>query len=114
MAKRVLTPEQYRHLASEQDFQRTVVRMAKLHGWLVFHPWISIHSQAGWPDVAMVRDGVLVLAELKSMGGKVRPGQQRWLDELLAVADQTKNVRVFLWRPTDFDYIEQVIVHGLM
>jgi hypothetical protein len=114
MGKRVLTPEQYRHLASEQDFQRAVIQLAKVHGWKVYHPWISVHSQMGFPDLTMLRAGDLIFAELKSMSGKVGPSQDDWLTALTVAGMLNPRVRCYLWRPDDWPTIERVLAEGLV
>jgi hypothetical protein len=91
---------------SERQFERAVVEYAKLAGWRVFHPFDSRRSEAGWPDLTLVRDGRLVFAELKSEKGRVRPEQQVWQEALLRVASRTPGVEVYLWRPSMWDEIE--------
>ena len=88
---------------SERDFLRQVTALAGLGGWRVFHPWLSVHSAAGVPDLICVKAGQpIVFAELKTAVGKVTPAQQYWLDLLAAVP----SVEVYLWRPADWSAIE--------
>ena len=58
---------------TEKEFLRQVADLGRLFGWRTYHPWLSIHSERGWPDVAMVRPPPLVLAELKTDKGKATP-----------------------------------------
>jgi hypothetical protein len=74
---------------------------ATILGWAYFHPWLAIHSPAGWPDIALCRPPRLILAELKSDAGKTTAAQTHWLD-LLA---QCPGVETYLWRPRDWDEI---------
>lgn len=90
---------------TEAAFQAQVVQLARLCGWATFHPWLSVKSAHGWPDLALARTGRLVLAELKSDQGKVTAAQQGWLDLLRTV----EGIEVYLWRPSDFDEIERVL-----
>jgi hypothetical protein len=90
---------------SERRFQETVIELAEWRGWRVFHPWSSIHSAAGYPDLTLVRQGRLVFAELKSEKGKVTPEQERWMAALSGVPA----VDVFVWRPSDWAEIEEVL-----
>jgi hypothetical protein len=83
---------------TEKQWSQQVVDYAKLRGWLCYRTWTSIHSPAGYPDLTMVRDGVLVFAELKTEKGKVTPSQQEWLDALT----RHPMVSVYLWRPSDW------------
>lgn len=80
---------------SEREWQSHVTSLARLYGWTWWHCRDSRGSDAGWPDLAMVRDRLLMV-ELKTATGKVSPDQQRWLD-LLAGA----GVECHVWRPAD-------------
>ncbi len=91
---------------TEKQFEAAVVEYARLSGWLVYHPFDSRRSEAGWPDLSMVRDGVLLLAELKRESGRVTKAQAIWLEALSAVAACVPNVRVRVWRPSDWPQIE--------
>lgn len=82
--------------ASEKAFQAAVIQLAEANGWRVYHTHNSKRSAAGWPDLALVRNGVLILSELKTDTGKVSPDQEKWLTLLRAVP----GVRVRLWRPS--------------
>jgi len=90
---------------SERDWQQRVVDLAQLRGWKHFHAYSSRRSTAGWPDLAMVRTGRLVLAELKAERGQVSTEQRQWLDLLGTVA----GVEVHLWRPVDWPTVQQVL-----
>ena len=94
----------YRARLSESAFQDSVRATAERLGWLVYHTHDSRCSDAGWPDLAMVRGNRLLLAELKKIGGRVRPEQELWLGALR----QTPN-EVYLWTPDDWDAIEEVL-----
>jgi len=85
----------------------------------------------GWPDMTLVRarDRRLIFAELKSDVGVVSPDQRRVLDVLTALsmrfveaifsefdpdklighASATGSIEVYVWRPRDFDLIQQVL-----
>lgn len=90
---------------SEAQFQAQVVALARLFGWESYHPWLSVRSARGWPDLALVRPPRLILAELKSEKGKATVAQQRWLDLL----GQCPGVEVYLWRPSDWPTIEEAL-----
>jgi hypothetical protein len=88
---------------SEAQFLRHVIAVAELGGWRCYHPWISLHSPSGWPDLCCAKAGEpLILAELKSAVGKVTPFQQAWIDLL----QQARGVEVYVWRPADWAAIE--------
>ncbi len=84
---------------SEKELLRLVVDLAAIYGWRAYHPWLSIHSPRGWPDLALVRPPRLILAELKTRRGVLSPSQLEW-GELLAAVD---GVTYRVWRPADLD-----------
>lgn len=96
---------------TEHQFMRTVIAVATAYGWLVYHTHISKRSAEGFPDLCLVRRGRLVFAELKrEKGGRVSPAQQEWLDQLaVAGRDAGGAVRVFLWKPSHWPQIEEVL-----
>jgi hypothetical protein len=89
---------------SEDDFQRFVIETAKLNGWKVTHfrpvkllsgRWATpLQGDAGFPDLALARGGVVILAELKSQKGIVSDDQESWL---AAIGSELGRV----WRPSD-------------
>lgn len=94
-----------RLVISEAEFLQQVIQAAKLFRWRVYHPWLSKHSQRGWPDLALLRPPRLILAELKAEGGRPTPDQVKWLEELA----QVPGIEVGLWRPSDFDAIVDIL-----
>jgi hypothetical protein len=91
--------------ATERQWLDQVLDVARLFDWAHYHPWLSIHSPRGWPDLALVRPPRLVLAELKRQDGKPTPAQVRWLDLL----GQCAGVEVYLWRPADLDDVLRIL-----
>jgi len=89
--------------ASEKDFQSAVVKLAKLHGWMVYHTFDSRRSEPGFPDLVLMRDGVMIVAELK-LDSKVSDAQKEWLAAFGAC-----NVPTYVWRPEDWTLIETLI-----
>lgn len=81
---------------TERQLQDAVVELAQTLGWLTYHPFDSRHSTAGFPDLAMVRDR-LIMAELKSDKGRVSRDQLTWNARLLAA-----DVEAYIWRPRDW------------
>lgn len=76
---------------SEAVFQRTVIDTARWFKWLVFHPLpayqrgefrTAMIGDPGWLDLALARDGELLIYELKTQQGRLTPGQKRWLAAL--------------------------------
>ncbi len=89
---------------AEKDFQKGVVRLARQLGYSVFHPFLSIRSDPGFPDLVLIRpadgrySGRVIFCELKRVGKEPTEKQQAWLDVLAAAGAE-----VHLWRPGDPD-----------
>jgi hypothetical protein len=103
---RIAPPARRTAAQTEKQFMEAVIEYARLCGWLVYHPFDSRRSEAGWPDLAMVRDEILLIVELKTERGRVSKAQQMWLEALSKVAAFCPNMRVRLWRPSDWPQIE--------
>jgi hypothetical protein len=84
---------------TEREWQREVVAIAKQCGWRHYHTHDSRRSEPGWPDLALVRER-LVLAELKTDTGRISAHQERWLS-LLSQA----GVETYVWRPGDREHV---------
>lgn len=79
---------------TEADFQGRVIGLAKSLGWSVYHTHYSKHSEAGFPDLVLVRPPRLIFAELKVWPRITpRPAQVEWLARLGAVPC----VESYLW-----------------
>lgn len=88
---------------SEDELKAAVIEAAQLQGWCVMHQrpartakgWrTAIEGDAGFPDLVLARDGVVLLRELKREKEKPRPDQVTWLD---ALGDHGG-----VWRPSDW------------
>lgn len=90
---------------TEKEFLASFVAYARLRGWLVYHTHDSRRSDPGFPDLVLVRGDVLVFAELKTETGRVSRAQSAWL---AALADATDG-RAFIWRPSSWGLIEEVL-----
>ena len=91
---------------SEKQFMGQVRQLAAHLGWKCYHTGYSLGSDAGWPDLTLVRpthgDGPrIIFAELKSQAGTVSAAQKDWLDTLKAC--RCLGVKVQVWRPSDLD-----------
>jgi hypothetical protein len=82
---------------TESQFQRQVLELARLHGWITAHfrpgmtrkgRWMTAVAGdgVGFPDLVLVRDRV-IYAELKTDVGRIRVEQARWI-KLLRRAGQ--------------------------
>jgi hypothetical protein len=91
---------------TEKEFQAAVMRLAKRHNWLAWHCVIARKSEAGFPDLVLVRGGRVIFAELKTDSGQLDAPQETWREALAAVGG---NVSYYLWRPADWSSIETVL-----
>ena len=75
-------------LATEKEWQATVVDTAKLIGWWVYHTRDSRGSEPGYPDLVLVRPddqgGRIVFVELKTdrPGSQLTGAQKGWIERL--------------------------------
>ena len=99
----------------EGAFLGRLRRLALDHGWLAYHTHDSRKSEMGFPDLCLARaasatsqgrQGRLIFAELKSQQGKVTREQAVWLDVL---RHTVPGIEVYLWRPSDFNNIVQIL-----
>lgn len=81
---------------TERQWQELIVEAAAVHGWWVHHHYDSRRSSPGWPDLVLLRPPELVVVELKTDRGRIRPEQQVVLDMLAACG-----VEAHVWRPRD-------------
>lgn len=110
---------------SESAFQAAVLDLALRTRWRVAHfrkvrtvdkrgrpRWrtpVAAHG-AGWPDLVLVRDGVMILAELKAQDGSVDPEQRLWRDRLEEVELEAGGAVLYrVWRPSSWPEIEELL-----
>ena len=119
-------------LSTEAGFQSHVLRIARDLGWgipqaawqrvqeeaaqygvepppmdgLAYHTRYSLGSDAGWPDLVLVRraDRRLLFAELKTDRGRVSARQSAVIELLRHVGAE-----VHLWRPADLPEIGEIL-----
>lgn len=92
-------------LASEAELQRYVQSQLDRHGWLWFHDTDPRRNRAGLPDLIATDGRTLVLAELKSQDGRLRPRQAIWMEQLATVEHLVTEV----WRPSNRDTIDALL-----
>lgn len=92
-----------RKTITEKQWLQQIVDLAKLMGWRTYHPWLSIRSTHGFPDLTLVRER-LILVELKSETGKLSRDQQDWIAAL-----KQAGVETYVWKPSDFDEAFQIL-----
>lgn len=116
----------------ESPFQNKVMSWAELNGWLAYHPPENLLAVArsgrtyrqnvkrGFFDLTLVHPELarLVFAELKSETGRVRPDQVTWAEAVGRVRSRhvaetgRSPIEVYLWRPSDWPQIEEVLRRG--
>ena len=97
----------------EEEFQQQVIDLAELRGWSHYHTHDSRRSAEGFPDLVLARpstlrggfDGRVIFAEMKAQKGRPSVEQRAWL----AVLADTGKVEVYVWRPSDFDQIVEIL-----
>ena len=92
----------------EKDFQERVCHLARLYHWRIYSiPDSRRVSMAGYPDLTMwnVEQKRLIFAELKREKGKVSESQKIVLSEL----GQLVQCEVYVWRPSDWDSIIEIM-----
>jgi hypothetical protein len=89
---------------SEEQLQDWVVTYARLQGWLAYHTLDSRGSESGFPDLVLVRGGVVLFRELKTETGVVSPAQGAWITALEGAGQD-----VAVWRPRDEKTIEAAL-----
>ena len=90
---------------SEKAFQQRLLDLAKACGWLVYHPFDSRKSGAGFPDLTMCRGEKLIMAELKRENGRLSHAQAGWINRL-----RQTGTPVYIWRPSDWNTIVDVLM----
>jgi hypothetical protein len=88
----------------EKDFMAAVIAFAKRQGWLCYHTFNSRKSEAGFPDLVLIRADVLLVVELKVGINRPTAPQQSWLEAFRAAG-----VRTFLWYPKDWPTIVSLL-----
>ena len=92
-----------RNLWTEKDLDAAIVKLCKLYGWRRYHTYRSKHSPAGFPDLVLVRDRIL-LRELKGDQGTLTAEQKEWG---IAITEAGGDFAV--WRPRDLEEIARAL-----
>ena len=94
---------------SESDFQNTVIELAELHRWHVYHVakvkgQLRSKTSVGFPDLVLARPGRLAFAECKLEGKDPSYNQLIWHALIRSVGAE-----MYVWRPSDWREIEEVL-----
>ena len=93
---------------TEKKLQATIRKAALDCGWKFYHTQVSLYSARGFPDLVMVKNGRLLLWELKGPHGKPSSAQLEWIEALKAVP----GVDARLVYPADLDDAYIALVTG--
>ena len=96
---------------TEDKFQKQIIDLAELYDWLWFHVPKNAYFaskymiKAGFPDLTLVKDGRLILAEIKSAKGRLSDKQRLWGNRL----NECEGVEYYVWRPANWNEIEKLL-----
>lgn len=94
---------------TERQWQSQVLLWARNREWLRYHVHDSRQqewdSDAGFPDLVLVRSPRILIVELKTIRGFVSTKQAVWLASLRACP----GVETHVWRPTDEDAVKAAL-----
>ena len=85
-------------VVTEASWQSTVIDLAELTGWWVYHNPDSRRSQPGFPDLVLFRAPRVMFLELKRETGRLSTVQR----EVLAELEGCPGVEVHVARPSDW------------
>lgn len=92
----------------EDEFQAIVIARAAVRGWNAYHhPDSRKATMGGLPDLVLLHraTGRLILAELKTETGTLRPEQRVFLE----TAAKNPGTELALWRPRDLALIDRIL-----
>lgn len=93
--------------STEKSFQDLVIKIARGHGWKVWHDHDSRRTEPGFPDLRFLRKPVFFMAELKTSKGKLSAAQS------VVIADlRDSGQTVYLWRPENIAEIYRLLTKG--
>lgn len=94
---------------TEAELLQAVRDLARWRKWVSYHTYRSTRSEAGFPDLVLVRADRLIFAELKSQRGRLTTAQRQWREKLLALDGV---VEYHLWTPKEWTdgVIDDVLV----
>ena len=84
---------------TEREWQNQVTQLMTIWGWRWYHTHDSRRSKRGFPDLAAVRER-LIIVEVKTDRGRLTIDQAEWIRDLEAA-----HVEVYVWRPRDWNAV---------
>lgn len=94
---------------SERAFQAQVVQAARLLGWWVFHDRDSRGSEAGLPDLILIRPPRVLWLELKGFRADGRRGPLSHAQQRVLAALAASGQAVYAFWPDDWDQLETLL-----
>lgn len=88
---------------SEREWERQVLQLAGMYGWLGYHTHDSRRSAKGFPDWVFVRERVLYV-ELKGDGGRLKLDQMKWVTALRKAGQE-----VYVWFPGALGEVQRIL-----
>lgn len=82
----------------EKGFQQAIIDLARALQWHVYHPFDSRRSEAGFPDLTLVRPPYVIFAEIKTERGRMSIDQVKWMQLL----NRCPGVEYYQWRPSQW------------
>lgn len=90
---------------TEKQLQHAIVEAAQMLGFRVYHTFLSIRSDPGFPDLVLLnprqgrqgRQGRLLFVEVKGENGRLSDAQRAWLTDLQAVG-----IEAYSWWPAQW------------
>lgn len=85
---------------TEKQLQHAIVEAAQMLGFRVYHTFLSIRSDPGFPDLVLLnpRQGRrLLFVEVKGENGRLSDAQRAWLADLHAVG-----IEAYSWWPAQW------------
>jgi hypothetical protein len=104
------------------SWQRSLVEVAKLHGWICYHGPDNCHFSEeefpNFPDLVLLRtyganeqneectrSSRIIVAKLKTRKSKIREKEKMWLEKLSKVS----GIEVYIWCPEDIVMVEKIL-----
>jgi len=81
---------------TEAEFQQQIIDTARLLQWRCYHTRDSRGSEAGFPDLVLVRDRIVHL-EVKTETGRLSTEQADWIAAINAAGGTALVVRPSQW-----------------
>ena len=88
-------------VVTEASWQSTVIDLAELTGWWVYHNPDSRRSQPGFPDLVLIRAPRVMFLELKRETGRLSTVQR----EVIGHLEACPGVEVHVARPSDWSLV---------